>query len=219
MSIFLLAFPALFSIVNPLGGAFIFLGATERFHPLLRARLARWVAIYSFLIVNVSVYIGAYVLTFFGISVPVLRVAGGIVISLAAWRMLNDDELASDGAQSTADLQIDDSRVSRMAFYPLTMPLTTGPGTISVAVSLGANRPRASVEGQLLWFMAQMTLASIALCAIIYLLYRYSQRISNIIGPTGTAVIVRLSAFLLFCIGIQIFWNGAAELLNSLALS
>jgi multiple antibiotic resistance protein len=216
MSFFLLAFPALFSIVNPLGGAFIFLGATERFHPLLRARLARWVAIYSFLIVNLSVYIGAYVLTFFGISVPVLRVAGGIVIALAAWRMLNDDELASEGAQSAADLPIDDSRVSRMAFYPLTMPLTTGPGTISVAVSLGANRPSAGGEGPLLWFMAQMTLASIVLCASIYLLYRYSQRISSFIGPTGTAVIVRLSAFLLFCIGIQIFWNGAAELITGL---
>ena len=96
------------------------------------------------------------------------------------------------------------------------MPLTTGPGTISVAVSLGANRPQAGGEGQLLWYMAQMTLATVLLCASIYLLYRYSQRISSIIGPTGTSVVVRLSAFLLFCIGIQIFWNGAAELLRSL---
>lgn len=218
MSFFLLAFPALFSIVNPLGGAFIFLGATERFHPALRARLARWVAIYSFLIVNMSVYIGAYVLTFFGISVPVLRVAGGIVISLAAWRMLNEDELADGSSKTPADLPIDDSRVSRMAFYPLTMPLTTGPGTISVAVSLGANRPSAGGETHLLWFMAQITLASVVLCAIIYLLYRHSQRISNFMGPTATSVVVRLAAFLLFCIGIQIFWNGAAELLQSLAL-
>jgi len=217
MSFFLLAFPALFSIVNPLGGAFIFLGATERFHPSLRERIARWVAIYSFLIVNLSVYIGAYVLTFFGISVPVLRVAGGIVIALAAWRMLNDDELTDQSSgQSSTELQLDDDRVSRMAFYPLTMPLTTGPGTISVAVSLGANRPSSIGEGELLWFMLQMTLASLLLCASIYLLYRYSQRISSIIGPTGTAVIVRLSAFLLFCIGIQIFWNGAAELLGTL---
>ncbi|HEY5807933.1 MAG TPA: MarC family protein [Povalibacter sp.] len=214
MSYFLLAFPALFSIVNPLGGAFIFLGATERFHPSLRARIARWVAIYSFLIVNLSVYIGAYVLTFFGISVPVLRVAGGIVIALAAWRMLNRDEV-DDNPQAATEVTLDDSRVSRMAFYPLTMPMTTGPGTISVAVSLGANRPRGIGEGELL-FMAQMTLASVVLCAIIYLLYRHSQKISHFIGATGTSVIVRLSAFLLFCIGIQIFWNGAAELLRSL---
>lgn len=215
MSFFLLAFPALFSIVNPLGGAFIFLGATERFHPSLRAYLARWISIYSFLIVNLSVYIGAYVLTFFGISVPVLRVAGGIVIALAAWKMLNDDDTGDGARESSPTELVPTDKMSRMAFYPLTMPLTTGPGTISVAVSLGSNRP--SGEGQLLWFMAQMTLATVLLCAIIYLLYRYADRISRIIGPTGTSVVVRLSAFLLFCIGIQIFWNGAAELLRSLS--
>jgi multiple antibiotic resistance protein len=96
------------------------------------------------------------------------------------------------------------------------MPLTTGPGTISVAVSLGTSRPRQFGEGQVLWFMAQMTLATVLLCAIIYLLYRYADGISRKIGPTGTAVIMRLSAFLLFCIGIQIFWNGVAELFGSL---
>lgn len=213
MAFFLLAFPALFSIVNPFGGAFIFLSATERFHPSLRRQLARWVAIYSLIIINMSFYVGAYVLTFFGISVPVLRVAGGIVIALAAWKMLNNDESVDSSREQSAELLAGDT-LRRMAFYPLTMPLTTGPGTISVAVSLGANRPREFTEG--LWFMAQITLASILICAIIYLLYRHAERISRIIGATGTAVIMRLSAFLLFCIGIQIFWNGVAELLGSL---
>ncbi|HMN45787.1 MAG TPA: MarC family protein [Povalibacter sp.] len=211
---FLLAFPALFSIVNPLGGLFIFLSATQRFHPTLRAALARWVAIYSFVIVTASLYVGAYVLTFFGVSVPVLRVAGGIAIALTAWGMLNAPDPEPGQDKSTAELPTA-STASRMAFYPLTMPLTTGPGTISVAVSLGTNRPRNIGEGQFLWFLAQMTLATLLLCAIIYLLYRYADGISRKIGPTGTAVIMRLSAFLLLCIGIQIFWNGAAELLAS----
>lgn len=79
MPVFLLAFPALFSIVNPVGIAFVFLSATSRFSHSLRASLARWIAIYSFIIITASVYVGAYVLGFFGISVPVLRVAGGIV--------------------------------------------------------------------------------------------------------------------------------------------
>lgn len=215
MVYFLLAFPALFSIVNPLGGAFIFLSATERFHPSLREPLARWVAIYSLIIINMSLYIGAYVLTFFGISVPVLRVAGGIVIALTAWKMLNSDDQKDFSREQSAELPPGDT-LRRMAFYPLTMPLTTGPGTISVAVSLGANRPSEFAEGQLLWFMVQTTLASVLLCAIIYFLYRYAERISHVIGSTGTAVIMRLSAFLLFCIGIQIFWNGAAELLRNL---
>lgn len=214
MSFFLLAFPALFSIVNPLGGAFIFLSATERFHPSLRSHLARWVAIYSFILISASFYVGAYVLTFFGISVPVLRVAGGIVIALAAWRMLNRDDAKADPETPSRELPTGDT-LNRMAFYPLTMPFTTGPGTISVVVSLGTSRPSSFGEGQL-WFFAQMMLATLLLCAIIYLLYRYAERISRFIGATGTSVIMRLSAFLLFCIGIQIFWNGAAELLGSL---
>ena len=92
---FLLAFPALFAIVNPIGGAFIFFSATHRLASATRALLARWVAIHSFVLLAVSLYVGAYVLSFFGISMPVLRVGGGIVIATAAWRILNaaDDDI------------------------------------------------------------------------------------------------------------------------------
>ena len=214
MSFFLLAFPALFSIVNPLGGAFIFLGATEHFSAKVRKELAKWIAIYSFAIVTASMYVGAYVLTFFGISISVLRAAGGIVIAAAAWRMLNapDDEAPKTGDEVAADLAAKHT-IRRSAFYPLTMPITTGPGTISVAVSLGTNRPRATAE--LLSFVGQSMLAIVAICALVYLLYRYSAPLSRLIGPTGTVIVTRLSAFLLFCIGVQVFWNGAAELLAS----
>ena len=214
MSFFLLAFPALFSIVNPLGGAFIFLGATEQFGPKLRKELAKWIAIYSFAIVTASMYVGAYVLTFFGISIAVLRAAGGIVIAAAAWRMLNapDDEAPKSADEVAADLPATHN-VGRMAFYPLTMPITTGPGTISVAVSLGTNRPRATAE--LLSFVGQSMLAIVLICALVYVLYRYSAPLSRLIGPTGTVIVTRVSAFLLFCIGVQVFWNGAAELIAS----
>ena len=216
MPVFLLAFPALFSIVNPVGIAFVFFSATSRFSHSLRASLARWIAIYSFIIITASVYVGAYVLGFFGISVPVLRVAGGIVIALSAWKMLNSDDPPDSGREASPTDMVESDGASRMAFYPLTMPLTTGPGTISVAVSLGTNRPHTIGEGQILWFMIQMTLATALLCASIYVLYRNADSMSRWLGSTGTSVITRLSAFLLFCIGIQIFWNGAAELLESL---
>jgi multiple antibiotic resistance protein len=95
------------------------------------------------------------------------------------------------------------------------MPLTTGPGTISVAISLGAGRPSgfhaSSVE-----FFVETLLAVLLLVLMIYGSYRHSGRIADLIGATGTTIIVRLSAFLLFCIGIQVFWNGAAELLGRL---
>jgi multiple antibiotic resistance protein len=106
---------------------------------------------------------------------------------------------------------------SRLAFYPLTMPLTTGPGTISVAISLGAGRPRGSYTSSLEFFVE--TLAAVALLALlVYAFYRNSARLAGLIGATGTTIVVRLSAFLLICIGIQVLWNGMAELLSTLLL-
>lgn len=217
MATFLLAFGALFSIVNPLSGAFIFFGATLGLEPKVRAHVSRWVAIYAFCIVAASLYIGAYVLSFFGISIPVLRVAGGIIVSMSGWRMLTEPDATEQRRSETPYPRSVDVPPSRLAFYPLTMPLTTGPGTISVAISIGAGRPSGFHASSLAFFVE--TLAAVALIAVlVYLLYRHSARLADLIGATGTTIIVRLSAFLLFCIGIQVLWNGAAELLGTLPL-
>ena len=211
VAFFLLAFPGLFSIVNPLGGAFIFLSATRRLTPELREPLARWVAIHSFALLMVSLYVGAWVLSFFGISMPVLRVAGGIVISLAGWKMLN----AEDDAKPTVDIgRLEPGSASRLAFYPLTMPITTGPGSISVAIALGTSRPPGAAHQ--LPFLIGALATVVTLCLAIYAMYRYAGRIANWIGPTGTAIVMRLSAFLLFCIGVQVLWTGVAALVESL---
>ncbi len=211
MEFVLLALPALLSIINPLGGAFIFLGATEGLPPELRNRLARWVAIHGFFLLNVSLYVGAYVLEFFGISMPVLRVAGGIIIAMTGWNLLQaDDKPEADKAQQLAP----NRPPSQMAFYPLTMPLTTGPGTISVAISLGTNR-KPGLEG-LLSFVAAATFTTALICLIIYFAYRSSEKLGRAIGPTGTTILLRLSAFLLFCIGLQVLWNGAHDLFETM---
>ncbi|MGA2342292.1 MAG: MarC family protein [Steroidobacteraceae bacterium] len=216
MTTFLLAFGALFSIVNPFSGAFIFFGATQGMDPKLRSAVSRWVAIYAFSIVAASLYIGAYVLIFFGISIPVLRVAGGIIVSMSGWRMLNEpDATEQRRSEAPAYPRSIDTPPSRLAFYPLTMPLTTGPGTISVAISIGAGRPPA-FHAALFAFFLETLAAALLLALLVYFLYRHSARIADFIGATGTTIIVRLSAFLLFCIGIQVLWNGAAELLGSL---
>ena len=207
---FLLAFPALLSILNPLGGAFLFLAATRGVSPALRERLARWVAIHSFILLNASLWVGAYVLQFFGISMPVLRVAGGIVIGLSAWKLLSAGEEGD-----TVGLELPDvGEASRVAFFPLTMPITAGPGTISVAIALGTQR--GSAVDDIAVFALGATVTTTLICAIVYVAYRSSQGLSRIVGPTGTAIFVRLSAFLLFCIGVQVAWNGVAELLASL---
>lgn len=211
MEFFLLAFPALFSIVNPLGGAFMFLGATRGLSPELRRHLARWVAIHSFLILTTSLYVGAYVLSFFGISMPVLRVAGGIIIAVSGFRMLNQREDTEERQDALQEATVRDA--SRLAFYPLTLPITAGPGTISVAVALGTNRPRGI---EFLWFALSATVTTIVMCGLIYFMYSYSERIARAIGPTGTTVVARLAAFILFCIGIQVLWTGLEDLLLGL---
>jgi multiple antibiotic resistance protein len=218
LTTFLLAFTALFSIVNPLSGAFIFFGATRELDPAVRAAVARWVSIYAFCIVAVSLYVGAYVLGFFGVSIPVLRVAGGIIVASSGWRMLNAPDATEQRRNETPEPRNVDVAPSRLAFYPLTMPLTTGPGTISVAISLGAGRPT-GFHAPLLEFFIETLFATAILALLIYLFYRNSARIAQFIGATGTTIVVRLSAFLLFCIGIQVSWNGVAELLSTLPLN
>jgi multiple antibiotic resistance protein len=217
LTTFLLAFGALISIVNPLSGAFIFFGATRELAPRVRAQVSRWVAIYAFSIVTASLYIGAYVLSFFGISIPVLRVAGGMIIAMSGWRMLMQPDATEQRRSETPAPRSIDVPPSRLAFYPLTMPLTTGPGTISVAISLGASRP-SGFHAPLFAFVIETLVAVSLVVLVVYALYRNSARIADLIGATGTSIVVRLSAFLLFCIGIQVFWNGASELLSTLPL-
>jgi multiple antibiotic resistance protein len=217
LTTFLLAFGALISIVNPLSGAFIFFGATLGIDEKIRKHVSRWVAIYAFCIVAASLYVGAYVLSFFGISIPVLRVAGGVIVAMSGWRMLNEPDATEQRRSETPNPHWSTVSPSRLAFYPLTMPLTTGPGTISVAISIGASRPHGFHASTFEFFLE--TLAAVTLLALlIYVSYRHSARLADFIGATGTSIIVRLSAFLLFCIGIQILWNGASELLGTLPL-
>ncbi len=217
MATFLLAFTALFSIVNPLSGTFIFFGATQGLDARIRKLLARWVAIYAFCIVAASLYVGAYVLGFFGITIPVLRVAGGLIVSMAGLRMLNEPDATEKRRSEAPYPRTIDVPPSRLAFYPLTMPLTTGPGTISVAISIGAGRP-SGFHAALFEFFIETLMAVALLTLLVYMCYRHSARIAELVGPTGTMIVVRLSAFLLFCIGIQVLWNGAAQLLGSLPL-
>ena len=217
MATFLLAFGALISIVNPLSGAFIFFGATLGLEPKTRAVVSRWVSIYAFCIVAASLYVGAYVLSFFGISIPVLRVAGGIIVAMSGWRMLTEPDATEQRRSEAPNPRWTTVSPSKLAFYPLTMPLTTGPGTISVAISIGAGRPR-GFNASLLEFFVETLAAVLLLALLVYVSYKNSARLADFIGSTGTTIVVRLSAFLLFCIGIQILWNGLAELLGTLPL-
>ncbi|HTS54188.1 MAG TPA: MarC family protein [Burkholderiales bacterium] len=208
----LLAVGALLPIVDPLGGAPIYLALTAGLRPEERGPMAKAVAVNSFLLLIASTLVGAYVLDFFGLSIPAVQVAGGIVVCGIAWSLLNSPNSPSAIARNSTPAITDDD-LSQRAFYPLTMPLTVGPGSISVALTLGAN-PERGVRSQVVTALAH-ALGILIVAIAVYLCYRYADRILKKLGPTGTSVVVRLSAFILLCIGVQICWNGLHALLAS----
>lgn len=174
-------------------------------------RLARQVAINSWIVIAVSMLIGTYVLALFGISLPVVRVGGGLLVAAAGWRMLHrndDDDVHAAAAEEATTLS--DAEIVRRSFFPLTFPLTTGPGTIAAAIALGAQIP----SNPVLFVAGSVAAAAGALIVslALYLLFANAATVLAKLGHIGTMVMIRLMAFILLCIGIQIIWTGFAEL-------
>jgi multiple antibiotic resistance protein len=209
METFLLVLAALFSVINPPGTALVFLSITKYASVPTRRSLARRVALNSFFVMTGSLLIGALVLKLYGISVPVLRVAGGLVVAASGWKLLNEGTRAASDA-TTTNQPVD---YSGQAFYPLTLPLTTGPGTIAVMISLGLSRSAYSDYGEDFGFFLASLLATVVMAVAIYVCFAYSDRVERLLGSSGTDIAARLSAFILFCLGIQIIWTGASDLL------
>jgi multiple antibiotic resistance protein len=209
-SIFLIV-SALFPIVNPLGGSPIFLAMTTQDSRRARKALAWRIALNSFFLLVGSYLIGTHILAFFGISLPVVQVGGGLIVISTGWAMLKRKE---DDERSEVHCEVNAQDSYRQAFYPLTLPLTVGPGSISVAITLGANAPHTSRFG-LVAILAAI-IGSVVIALSIFLCYGFADRLAQVLGTTGMSVIMRLSSFLLVCIGVQILWNGASTLLASL---
>jgi multiple antibiotic resistance protein len=205
---FLLVYAGLFPIVNPIGAAPIFLALTHHHSAQVRGGLAWRVAVNGFILLLGSLFIGSHVLVFFGITLPVVRIAGGLAVASFGWRLLRDGAAVDDKSEAHQSPSID-------AFYPLTMPLTVGPGSIAVAIALGAQRPQEAsspLEIAVLAAAASAGLAAIALT--IFVCYRFADRMVSVLGTAGINVTIRLSAFILLCIGIQIIWSGYSALVG-----
>jgi multiple antibiotic resistance protein len=212
VSEFLFGFSALFAIINPYGLAFVFLDKTISLTEQERARIALRVALYCFGVLLVSLFIGSQILNFFGISIPALRIAGGLVVAVSGWSMLHAPPTTPGGhATSTGDFEA----IQRMAFFPFTIPLTTGPGTIATAIAIGANQPKdldQLFSATIGWF-----LVAIAVTATIYHAFKRSSTMARLLGGEGTNVVTRMSAFLLLCVGVQIMITGVVEVARTVA--
>lgn len=212
METFLLVLAALFSVINPPGTALVFLSMTKYASIVTRRSLARRVAMNAFFVMAGSLLVGALVLKIYGISIPVLRVAGGLIVAASGWKLLNVGTQTATDPPPTESHRTD---YTSQAFYPLTLPLTTGPGTIAVMISLGLSRSAYSDHTEDFRFFVASLLATVVMAVVIYVCFAYSDRVERLLGSSGTDIAVRLSAFILFCLGVQIIWTGASDLLES----
>ena len=211
---FIAVFAALFPVINPLGDGPIFLNMVQGCSEDVRGRLARSVAINCFAMLLGSMLIGPQLLLFFGVSLSALKLAGGAVVIAMGWNLLNQQGPSDHGTKSSTG--ITDATAAGSAFFPLTMPMTVGPGSIATAISLVA----AEQDEKDFHFLAELpavigaTSALVVLSLVIYFVYRESSGIQRLLGANGTNVLMRLFAFILLAIGVQIFLGG----LNGYAL-
>lgn len=211
---FLFALATLLPILNPAASAPIVLGMTEGASPKTRLVLARKVAINMVMLMTGAMLIGSYVLDIFGISLPIVRVAGGLIIAASAWRMLNGSLPATDSRQALAEgYSAEQAHVQ--AFYPLTFPLSCGPGSLSAAITVGVALHDARLPLSLSRFSGGV-LALVVMGVLTFLAHRYASLLLKPLGETGTTVFLRLTAFILLCLGVQICWDGISELVQSL---
>lgn len=209
----LLIVGAVLPVVNPLADAPIFLKMTLGCDEPTRAFLATRIAFYSFFLLLGSLLLGSFVLQIFSISIPVVQLAGGVVVCALSWSLLTDNSKPSDVV-----LDADHAKTFALGriITPLTLPMTIDAGSISVAITMGANHAY-SIKSAAMQLGAALIGAAIIAITILFT-YRYAHRVSKRIGNTGMKVIIRLSAFIMLCIGVSISWNGIKALLLEIGI-
>lgn len=211
---FLFTLATLLPILNPTATAPIFLSLTAGASTSTRAVLAVKIARNVFLILAFAMMVGSYILKFFGISLPVVNVAGGLLVATTAWRLLHSTDA---GAQRAAEMAegYTPEMARKQAFYPLTFPISCGPGSIAAAVTVGASLNDPSISLGVTHMLGALPAIGIIGVAVL-VCFRYAQQLLRPLGESGTAVFMRMTAFILLCLGVQITWDGVYELLAQL---
>jgi multiple antibiotic resistance protein len=191
---------ALLPIANPFSTAPVFVSLTRQMTPDRRAQQARMACIYMTSVLVGALLIGAAVMLFFGISIPALRIAGGLVVARVGFAMLNpepEEELSDESKREALDKR-------DIAFTPIAMPLLSGPGSIAVTISIATE-----VDRPLEYVSVAVGIVVVAL--ISWVILRGSTQVVKVLGVTGMNVITRLMGFILVCIGVQFIATGLVE--------
>lgn len=214
---FLLAFSALLPIINPLGSALVFLGLVGEAPSALYRSLARRIAVKNIIFLGAIEVIGSAILNFFGISLPIVQVTGGLVIAGMAWGLLNQNDSGASVREKQQECESPcnsmHSDLKEKLFYPFTFPITSGPGTLVTTLTLSAHIPRSTINENLLGH-AGLFAAVIVVSILVYFCYAYAPIITTKVSRPTAHGIMRVIAFIMLCIGVQIAWNGMSALLG-----
>ncbi len=217
-SAFLIAFSALLPLITPLGSALVFLGLVGEAPPEVFRSLARRIAINNIIFLAVFELLGSAILNFFGISLPIVQVSGGLVISAIGWSVLNEKDSEATTRDKREEVHIGAGEsmggLEQKAFYPFTFPVTSGPGTLVVLLTLSARFSGGGLTQNIAGHVG-LFLAVLVLSALVFVCYAHSPKITKAISPATAHGVLRVVAFILLCIGVQIAWNGFSLLLRS----
>jgi multiple antibiotic resistance protein len=212
----LIAFSVLLPLINPLGSALVFLGLVGEASPRVYKSLARRIAMNNIIFLAVIELLGAAILNFFGISLPIVQFSGGIVIAAMGWSVLNEGDARANSKKRQEETDArDDSRardLEEKAFYPFTFPITSGPGTLVGVLTITAHISEKTISKNVLAHLG-VFIAIVILSVLVYFCYAYAPKITKAIPPNTAHGILRVVAFILLCIGVQIAWNGLSQLL------
>lgn len=207
MEIFIAVLASLISVVNPLGAIPMYLGLTSDYSSTERRRSSFMISLYYFLILAAFFLAGVYILSFFGISINAMRIAGGLVIMNSGFALLNGK---FEKNRTSQKLQDEAKEKDDIDFSPMAMPILSGPGSISLLIGYYSQYPN--------WGDKLIIVAVIAVSAlIVYFILSTSTLLFKYLGVAGLRAIARIMGFIVMSIGIQYIIGGVVGLVNNLS--
>lgn len=209
-----ITFITLFPAVNPVGTSFIVDPLLSDLNKKQRLLAARKISLYSLTICVVSVIVGSWIMKLFGLSLPIVQIAGGIIIFNMGWNLLISKKETNKGPETFAQPEDKYKEAENILFYPISFPMLSGAGTISVLLTLSASSANKNWQ-QYLFNTGSLIVGIMMMVALIYICLINTLFLFNRIGQRGQQVVNRISAFLVMCVGLQIIWEGIQHLLKT----
>lgn len=203
MQLIIATLAALIPIINPFSTGPLFLALTQGFTDVERKQQAKKGVIYMTAILIVSLFAGSFIMTFFGLSLPGMRIAGGILVAGVGLGMLKP----KDNFDRTDEELKEAKKMTDISFTPLAMPSLSGPGAISVVIGLGS-----LVEE---WYdYAFISLGIVMVAIIVFIVLRSANKLVRYLGVNGLNAMTKIMGFIILCVGVQFIVNGVMGIIT-----